>query len=51
VLREICEVDFSWNEIALAGQTFPQGREQSDGQSSGSNSVKKDLLTTLSDYQ
>jgi hypothetical protein len=39
VLYEIPKVDFSWNEIAFAGQTFSQGREQSAGQSSGSNSV------------
>jgi len=40
VLYEIPE-DFPRNDIALAGHTFSQGREQSAGQSSGSNSVQK----------
>lgn len=44
MLCEITEVDFPWNVIALAGHTFSQGREQSAGQSSGSNSVQKTLI-------
>lgn len=31
----------SFSDIALAGQTFSHGLEQSRGQSSGSNSVRK----------
>lgn len=33
--------------MAFAGHTFSQGREQSAGQSSGSNSVQKTLLQRL----
>ena len=44
-MDEIPNVDFPWNDIALAGQTISQGREQSAGQSSGSNSAQKALPT------
>lgn len=42
-------VSLSSNDIALAGQTFSQGLEQSRGQSSGSNSANMVFKQKLTD--